>query len=66
MTLYSKIESLCHENNISMQALSRRADVDRGTIEKWRDGIRSPRVYTLKRIADYFGVMVDDLLPENQ
>ena len=63
-TIYKIIEDLCNEHDITVSALARRADLDRNTIDKWNDPTRSPRVYNLKKVADYFGVTVDDLLPD--
>lgn len=62
--LVDNIEILCKEKKTSICALERELSIANGTIGKWRDPKRSPRLENVKRIADYFGVTVDELLAE--
>lgn len=64
--LYENVKSLCEKNRISVWALERSTGLANGTIGKWADGDKSPRVDTVKTIADYFGVTVDELLKSNK
>lgn len=64
--ILDNIARLCDERKISICALERETGIGNGVIGKWRDGARSPRVDTVKRIADYFGITVDELLSDNQ
>ena len=64
MTLYEKVEDLCIKNNTTISAMARKADIERQTIFLWKDRTSDPRLSTVKKIADYFGVKVDDLLPD--
>lgn len=64
--LVDNIERLCKERNISICALEREADIGNGAIGKMRNKTKSPRLETVKKIADYFGVTVDDLLKPSQ
>lgn len=57
------IRQLCKERKTSLWALERELGLGNGSIAKWEN--RSPRVESLKLVADYFGVTVDDLLHEN-
>lgn len=57
------IRQLCKNRETSFWALERELGLGNGTIAKWSS--RSPRVESLKLVADYFGVTVDDLLKEN-
>lgn len=57
-----KIKDLCNAKGINFAQLERAAGIGNGTIGKWRTC--SPRVSTLKKVADYFGVSVDALLPD--
>lgn len=61
-TISEKIRCLCKENGTSIYALERELGIGNGTISKWGRTRRSPRVETLKRVADHFGVTVDELL----
>ncbi len=64
--LAENVSRLCKERNTSIFALERELGIGNGAIGKWKDGARSPRVETVKKIADYFGVTVDDLLRADQ
>lgn len=64
--LVDNINKLCGEKKISICALERELEIGNGSIGKWRDQKRSPRLENVKRIADYFGVTVDDLISADQ
>lgn len=64
--LFTNIKLLCDDHNISIWALERELGIANGTIGKWGNKNRSPRVETVKAIADYFGCTVDDLLKETE
>lgn len=61
--LLDNIKHLCRENKISICALERTLGIGNGTIGGW--GIYSPRLDIVKKVADYFGVTVDELLKED-
>ena len=58
--LLDNIKSRCKEGNITLRTLERETEIGNGVIAKWENGY--PRVDTLKKIADYFGCTIDDLL----
>ena len=60
--MLAKIESLCKERNISITALEAKLGFGRCTILKWKTS--SPTVDKLKKVADYFGVSIEELLAE--
>lgn len=60
--LVDNINRLCKEKDISIYALECELGIGNGSIGKWGKFGRSPRIETVKRIADHFGVTVDDLL----
>ncbi len=66
MTLFEKVEDLCIRNNTNISAMARKADIERQTIFFWKDRNADPRLSTLKKIADFFGVTVDSLLPDKE
>lgn len=60
--LLDKIRGLCAKNNISMAQLEEVAGLGKKTVFRWNKV--SPSSDKLKRVADYFGVTVDELLKE--
>ena len=58
--LYIKIARLCDQRNISICRLERECGISNGTIGKWRTS--SPTADKLKKVADYLGCTVDELL----
>lgn len=60
--ILDNISKLCKENGISIAGLERKTDLGNATIRGW--GKSSPTVDKLKRVADYFGVTVDELLAD--
>lgn len=58
--ILENIKRLCKEHNTRIFAVERALGIGNGVIGKWANS--SPRVDTLKLVADYFGVPVDDLL----
>ena len=63
--IYDNVKRLCWENHTSIFTLEKDCGIGNGSIGKWADGDANPRIGTLKKIADYFGVTVDELLKDN-
>jgi len=61
--LFTNIESLCKAQGISIAKLEQNSGLGNATIRNWRKA--SPTLDKLKRVADYFGVTVDELLADN-
>lgn len=59
--LFENVSRLCDEKRISIFELERQLAIGNGTIGKWKNRGQSPRYKTLKLIADYFGVTLDEL-----
>lgn len=64
VNLLEKIKFLCKERGISLIELERSCGVTERTIYRWDTSI--PSVDKVKRVADYFGVTVDELLSTDQ
>jgi transcriptional regulator with XRE-family HTH domain len=60
--LVEKIKALCEQRGITIYRLEHDTGIGNGVIAKWKTC--SPRVGTLKKVADYFGVSVDELLTD--
>lgn len=52
---------LCSEKGESPNSVAKKLSIASGTVTEWKRG-RVPRPGTLKKIADYFGVSVNELL----
>ena len=62
--ILENVKRLCKQKRTSIWALEKAIGIGNGTISKWETS--SPSVDKLKRVADYFGVTVDDLLREEK
>jgi transcriptional regulator with XRE-family HTH domain len=60
--LYKRIEAKCREKNISVSALEKAVGLGNATVKGWSES--SPKVENLKKVADYFGCTIDELLKE--
>jgi len=60
--MYKNIRWLCLERGVSIANVARALGFGAGTIYKWKKS--SPKIENLKRVADFFGVTVDELLKE--
>lgn len=56
---------LCQKNGISPNKAASEIGISSGSVTAWKNG-RIPRVAVLRRIAEYFGVSVEDLLSKKQ
>lgn len=53
--------TLCAKQGASPNAVAKSLSIASGTVTKWKNGAM-PQNATLKKLADYFGVTVDELL----
>ena len=60
--IYKNIEEKCREKGISVSALEKMVGLGNATIKGWNES--SPKVENLKKVADYFGCTIDDLIKE--
>ncbi|HWR19083.1 MAG TPA: helix-turn-helix transcriptional regulator [Clostridia bacterium] len=61
--LLQQIQVLCRKNQITIKQLEKEIGLGEGSIGKWKRS--APSAYSLKKIADFFGVTVDDLLTDS-
>ncbi|MCX4372441.1 MAG: helix-turn-helix domain-containing protein [Dysosmobacter sp.] len=54
------IRRLCQEHDTTFFAVENATGVANGSISRWDK--KPPKIYNLKRVADFFGVSVDSLL----
>ena len=60
-----KLKELRKNKNISQIDLANELQVTKGAVGMWETNKRTPDIDTLKRIAQYFEVSVDELLENN-
>lgn len=61
---WNKLISLCNEKNISPNKVCAELGYSSAVATKWKNGA-IPRSTTLQKIADYFGITVDELLSDD-
>ena len=66
MTIGEKIAKLRTSLNISQEQLAEKISVSRQSVSKWERGESLPDLYTLQRIADLYGITINDLAYEKQ
>lgn len=63
MEISDKINQILKERNISANKLAKEADIPVSNIYKIIQGKNlNPGVYTVKAIADYLGITIDELI----
>ncbi|MFC2282347.1 MAG: helix-turn-helix domain-containing protein [Lachnoanaerobaculum saburreum] len=62
--MYQIIKKLCESNSISIFSLEKKLGFGNGTISRWDNS--SPTVANLKKVADYFGVTIEELLSQEE
>ncbi len=62
MEFFSKFESLCKEKGITPTHAARDIGITQQAVSMWKKRGSIPKYETLKKIADYFEVRVEDLL----
>lgn len=60
--ILDNIKKLCKEKGVSIARLERETGIGNGTVARW--GTSSPNVDNVRKVADYFGVTVDNLISE--
>lgn len=60
--ILNKIEALCEKKGISISRLEKECGIGNATVTRWDESI--PRVDSLKKVADYFGVDIKFFLEE--
>lgn len=61
MQFYENFVRLCAQSGKSLAYVAREVGVQKSTVSRWAAG-SVPRDTTLARIAEYFGITVDDLV----
>lgn len=62
---FDKFKSLCDENNVSPKRAVTEIGLSNSIATKWKKTGATPSTDTLIKIANYFGIAVEDLLPDS-
>ena len=65
LVFFINFVNLCNKNGISPSAAAEEMGYQRSVVTRWSKGTE-PRQATLQRVADYFGVSVEELTKEAQ
>lgn len=60
--LLKNITQLCKEKGVSIARLERETGIGNGTIGRW--DVSSPTVENVRKVAEFFGTTVDELIRE--
>ena len=60
--IYERIVNRCKAQGISVMQLEKSCKLGNGTVAGWKNG--NPRVDLLIRVADFFGITLDELVKE--
>ena len=66
MELNEKLQQLRKQKNLTQEELAQALYVSRTAISKWESGRGYPSIDSLKAIAKFFGISVDELLSSEQ
>lgn len=59
---YERYCELCQERGKSPSGVAVELGISKSAVSTWKNLGRVPKMETLQRLADYFGVSVDDLI----
>lgn len=66
MLFNEKLQELRKNKNLTQEELAKALFVSRTAVSKWESGRGYPNIDSLKAIANFFGVSVDELLSSNE
>lgn len=66
MKFNEKLAKLRQKNALTQEQAAERLNVSPKTVSKWENGGSCPDIFLLPRIAEMYGVTVDDLLSESE
>lgn len=62
--MYEKFQMLLDKTNKTAYQVAKETGVSTATLSNWKNGNYIPKTDKLKKIADYFGITVDELISE--
>ena len=65
LVFYNNFVNLCNKAGKSPSAIAEEMGYQRSVVTRWSKGT-APRQATLQKVADYFGISVDDLISDEK
>lgn len=63
---YDRYQQLCKAIGKTPSRVAIETGISKGTVSTWKNLGRTPQTAQLQKLADYFGVSIDQLLDENK
>ena len=60
--MYSDFEQLLHNYGVTAYRVSKETGIAQSVLSAWKQGVSTPKMDKMQKIADYFGVSVDYLM----
>lgn len=64
VTFYERYEGLRSQKAVSNYQVSKETGISQATLSEWKKGDYTPKLDKLKKLADYFGVSLEELIGE--
>lgn len=65
MSISKNIKKLRLEHNLSQKEFAKIAGVSDKAVSTWENGTKEPRMGTIQKIADFFGIKKSDIIEDN-
>lgn len=62
--LYERYASMRDERKLSDSEVSKSTQISQPTFSDWKSGRSTPKLDKIKRIADYFGVSIEEFIKD--
>ena len=62
LTFYEKYEALRNERKLTNYQVSEGTGISQATLSEWKNGKYTPKLDKLKKIANFFGVPLEELI----
>ena len=60
--MYEKYAKLRDEKGVTDYKVSQETGISTATLTSWKQGVYTPKVDKLLKIADYFGISIEELI----
>lgn len=60
--MYEKFEKLLKQRAVTAYQVAKETGVSQATLSSWKSGKYTPKIDKLKKLADYFGVAIEELM----
>lgn len=60
--MYERFKQLLEKHNVTAYRVGKETGIASSVFSEWKSGKSKPKVDKLKKIADYFGVDINELL----